>query len=70
MPIITIVILVKSSQVKSSQIDSYQANTILDLRPFEVIWTSHKKEHIFICICVSVSMRVCEEDVHEKRQKG
>ena len=49
----------------------YHSNTNLHLPPFEVICTSHKKEHIFICMCVSVSVCVCvcKEDVHEKRVK-
>ena len=47
-----------------------QSNTILHLPAFEVICTSHKKEHIFICMCVCpCTCGVCEEDRHERREK-
>ena len=49
----------KPSQTKFRQVKMTQVNTILHLHTVEVICTSHKKEHIFICMCVSVSVSVC-----------
>ena len=71
------IIIILSYLIKSNMREYNHSNTILHLHAFEVICTSHKKEHIFmcicICICVSVSVHVCvcvcQEDVHEKRIK-
>ena len=60
------IIIILSYLIKSSMREYYHSNTILHLPTSEEICTSHKKEHIFICICICAS--VCEEDVHEKKK--
>ena len=62
------IITILSYLIKSNMREYNHSNTILHLPTIEVICTSHKKEHIFICICICAS--VCEEDVHEMREKS
>ena len=69
------IIIILSNLIKSNMREYNHSNTILHLPAVEVICTSHKKEHKFICTCAcvrvstSVYVCVCKEDVHEKREK-
>ena len=65
------IIIILSYLIKSNMRKYNHSNTILHLPSIEYVWVIRRNiySYEFVCVSVSVYVSVCEEDVHEKRDK-